>query len=460
MPSCVTAPALAPSPQLGAPPRARHAPTDTQTEKIRAKKTRNSRRRAHKAFVKLNTSRFHETDRLIAIGIQGLMPRKRARTRSAAPAEAVKQPQLKPARPLVVKPALSKPTANTRLTGYSLQTLAHQIGVHIPGDGHAAPPHMEHPQQSIIVVNSTKRQTSKTDGILLDFNATCCITLEPTSSVKRQLQGSVSLAKMMVWAANSPPASTSKRSHRSGTCGVGVHWWNEAQTSRGVENIRLYNSLRFSVVRALWQHWVPVVAAVWAEVRASPQLCSIITSIQSDCDEITASGDIEPLHQTVPFTSGYMADAGERGTSCHFDQSTVGDTWVLIFSAMGSATSGGGFWLVDPVTHHAVSLGSAHGPKIVLCRAGLFEHGAARCFGGDRIVSVLWNSPRIRDDRRTDPRPLVVENVNKSWDPGGPLASYSRTQVKSGLQPKALFPEVLSDWFEAQPSQASAGLNY
>jgi hypothetical protein len=339
---------------------------------------------------------------------------------------------------------------------YVLQTLANQTGTHVSENGHAAPTHINHPRWSTIVVTSTHRQQSKSDHTLLKFNSTCCISWELSLYVQRKVHAAVEIAQKVVWAANSPPASTKKRSHNNGTCGLGVHWWNEARTSRSAENIRLYNAFRFAGVRTLWNEWTPVMAAVWAEVQATPQLSAIVNAIRHDCSVITATGDIDQLSHNIPFTSGYMADAGDSGTSSHFDQTTVGDSWVLIFSTMGPKTTGGGFWIVDPVTKKAVSMGSAHGPRVVLCRAGLFEHGATECAGGTRIVCVLWNSPRIRDNRQLDPRTLLVEPGNKSWHPFIPVASFSRTQIKDGLQQKVLFKEKLLDWLKSQPTRPAA----
>ena len=445
-------------PLPGKAPKARNAPSDGQFSVVIRKPKRRARRRAYNAFARLNTTRLEETDRQIALDIQGApLPRKRAASRRLRADTTSNHPLRKAAsRITAVKPA--QHCCSCDLDGYSLQTLAGQVGINVSANGHAAPPHVEHPHQAIMVMNSALRQTSKTDATLLEYASACCMSWEPTPVTQQLLQDHLLIAQMLVWAANSPPASTKKRSHKSGTCGIGVHWWNEARTSIGVENIQLYTAFRFSSVRTLWRKWVPVVAEVWAGIRAFPQLAPIVEAITSDCDAITMSGDIERLHSNIPFTSGYMADAGERGTSRHFDQSTVGDSWVLIFSAIGSATTGGGFWVLDPVTQKAVSLGSTHGPRVVLCRAGLFEHGATSCSGGARIVSVLWNSPRIRDDRRRDPRPLLVEAGSKSWKPGGPVGSYAKTQIKTGLQSKALFRQELKDWLKSQPPQAAATL--
>ena len=113
----------------------------------------------------------------------------------------------------------------------------------------------------------------------------------------------------------------------------------------------------------------------------------------SDCDHITARGHIQRLHSRVPFTSGYMADAGNRGTKAHFDQTAVGYSWVLIFSCLDEGASGVDFWVADPTVNQTTMLNAGSGTSVILCKAGWFKHGAKPVVGGSRVVTVLWNNP-------------------------------------------------------------------
>ena len=228
--------------------------------------------------------------------------------------------------------------------------------------------------------------------------------------------------------------------------------WNEAKrataTTHKQENIRLYHAWRFEVARTVWQQWVHILPQVWAEVVSHVEVQDVVKSIVRDCNRITTGGHIERLYDCASFTSGYMADAGGRGTKAHFDQTTVGDSWVLIFSCLDIGASGGEFWVVDPTADRAVVLHAESGSSIILCKAGWFKHGARPVVGGSRVVTVLWNNPRIRDERIADPRPLLFEDTSSSWPPRSMIASFTESPVRSGLPPKALHKDALCAWLD------------
>ena len=306
------------------------------------------------------------------------------------------------------------------------------------------------------VVAADWRQASRSDTSLVPHVGAMCAALPTSTSLDRALRAHVELSMLMVWVANSPPpiAKVQVRGHSFGSCGLGVHWWNEARratkTTHKQENIRLYHAWRFRVARSVWEQWVHILPQVWAEVisHAEVQVQGIVAQIISDCDHITAGNEIQRLHTSVPFTSGYMADAGDRGTKAHFDQATVGDSWVLIFSCLDTGASGGRFWVVDPSTSVVTTVHAGSGTSIVLCKAGWFKHGADPVRGGSRVVTVLWNSPKIRDDRIADPRPLVFEDTSPSWPPGSKVASFEDSPIREGLPPKALHKDALHAWLD------------
>ena len=196
--------------------------------------------------------------------------------------------------------------------------------------------------------------------------------------------------------------------------------------------------------------WVPILPRVWAEVISHVEVQNIVADIVSDCEHITTGGNIQRLHESVPFTSGHMADAGDRGTEVHFDQSTVGDSWVLIFSCLDVGASGGEFWVADPTVDKAIVVHAGGGTSIILCKAGWFKHGARPVVGGSRVVTVLWNNPRIRDDRIANPRPLLFEDTSSSWPPRSMIASFKESPLRNGLPPKALHKDDLCSWLNQE----------
>ena len=89
-------------PLSGKAPKARNAPSDSQFSIVKRRPSRQARRRAYNAFAKLNTTRLEETDRQIALDIQGPpLPRKRAPSRPHVAETAVKRPPRKKAAPPV-----------------------------------------------------------------------------------------------------------------------------------------------------------------------------------------------------------------------------------------------------------------------------------------------------------------------------------------------------------------------
>lgn len=304
------------------------------------------------------------------------------------------------------------------------------------------------------IVSADWRQTSRSDTSLLPHVGAMCAVLQTSTGLDRVLREHLELSMLMVWVANSPPASSQVRDHCFGTCGLGVHWWNEAKrataTRHKQENIRLYHAWRFEGARVVWWQWVPILPRVWAEVISHVEVQNIVADIVSDCENITTGGHIQRLHESVPFTSGYMADAGDRGTKAHFDQSTVGDSWVLIFSCLDVGASGGEFWVVDPTVDKAVVVHAGGGTSIILCKAGWFKHGARPVVGGSRVVTVLWNNPRIRDDRIANPRPLLFEDTSSSWPPRSMIASFKESPLRNGLPPKALHKDDLCSWLNQE----------
>ena len=301
-----------------------------------------------------------------------------------------------------------------------------------------------------VLITANQRQASRSDPTLVGHQGGMCIVLPAPRALDMALRRHMEVAMMMVWVANSPPASTQVRGHSFGSCGLGVHWWNEARRATAStdrqENIRLYHAWRFAVARRVWDKWVPILPQVWTEVTRWPQAQPVINQITSDCEAITAGGQVHRLHDEVPFTSGYMADAGDRGTKAHFDQVTVGDSWVMIFSCMDKEATGGEFWVIDPVNEDQVVVSSSTGISVVLCKAGCFKHGASPTINGARVVTVLWNSPKIMLDRISDPRPLVFESTSTAWEPGAQIASFNESPIREGLPPKALNKEAVLSW--------------
>lgn len=271
------------------------------------------------------------------------------------------------------------------------------------------------------------------------------------SAIRSHLSERLQLALMLVWAGNSPPASSggTKRTHSYGACGLGVHWWREAKSSFGQEHVRLYNSWRYNIPRMVYDRWHGTIATVWSQALLATSTKEIIREIETQCAEITQCGQIERLHPSVPFTCGYVADAGLRGTRAHYDQTTVGDTWVMIFSHLGQNTTGGQFWFRDPEVEGIGILHSTHS-SAVFCKAGQLLHGALKCNNrGERVVTVLWNPPKVAESMRMNPRRLVVESGAGTRTPGTTVSKYSEIECTKGLPPRALHKRELMEWAEA-----------
>ena len=96
--------------------------------------------------------------------------------------------------------------------------------------------------QGAQIVTAGWRQASRSDTSLVPHMGTVCVALSTSQGLDRALRAHLELSMLMVWVANSPPASTRVRGHCFGTCGLGVHWWNEAKrataTTHKQENVR------------------------------------------------------------------------------------------------------------------------------------------------------------------------------------------------------------------------------
>ena len=103
---------------------------------------------------------------------------------------------------------------------------------------------------------------------------------------------------------------------------------------------------------------------------------------------------------------------------------------------------------MDPTEDKAVVMHAESGTSIILCKAGWFKHGARPVVSGSRVVTVLWNNPRIRDERIADLKPLLFDDTSSSWPPRSMVASFTESPVRSGLPPKALHKDALCAWLD------------